>query len=428
MRREEETPLSLPQGGGGLQATGEASGRRVLALERWLVRRLLAAVGEPPIALYLWDGRPVAPEPANPVARVHIRDRGALYRLMSHPDLHFGDDYALGRIEVAGDLVQFLETVDRAREEVEGPGGGRPGALARFYRPRRNSLRGSRANIHHHYDLGNDFYGLWLDEDMVYTCAYFPHAQASLEAAQQAKMEHVARKLRIRPGDRVVEAGCGWGSLARYLAREHGAHVRAFNISAEQIAYARAQAAAEGLDDRVTFIQDDYRNVADPCDAFVSVGMLEHVGTDHYKDLGTVIDRVLADDGRALVHTIGRNCPMGPMNPWIERRIFPGAYPPALSEMTAVFEPFAFSVQDVENLRLHYARTLEDWLARFDRNADTVRDWFGEHFVRAWRLYLAGSIAAFRTGNLQLFQVVFTRPQSNTLPLTREYIYDEPVE
>jgi cyclopropane-fatty-acyl-phospholipid synthase len=417
MKGNSTQPLALPEG-------NIRSGGRVLGLERWVVSRLMQAVGSPPIKVVLWDGQPLEPVPEQPVATVTLHDRGALYRLLRHPDLHFGDDYATGRIEVEGDLVEFLETLEHHRGQSGGKGEGRGlGLTARLHRARPNSLKGSQENIHHHYDLGNDFYRLWLDEDMVYTCAYFPDPQVSLEAAQRAKMDHVARKLRLRPGDTVVEAGCGWGSLARHLAREYGAKVQAFNISTEQIEFARERAAAEGLQDRVEFIQDDYRNVAGTFDAFVSVGMLEHVGTDHYQDLGGVIDRVLGDHGRGLIHSIGRNKPTGPMNPWIERRIFPGAYPPSLAEMTEIFEPHAFSIQDVENLRLHYAMTLEHWLQRFDAHAEEVRERFGEAFERAWRLYLSGSIAAFRAGSLQLFQVAFNRGESNELPWTREYLY-----
>jgi len=421
MRRNKAEPLDFSDDEGW---AGGGSARLVTVPERWLARRLVAAVGNPPIAVHLWDGEPLQPVPERPAVRVYIRDRGAFYRLLSHPDLHFGDDYASGRIEVEGDLVQFLLTLERARS-ADGSSQ-RSGLLGWIYRPRRNTLAGSQENIHHHYDLGNDFYRLWLDEDMVYTCAYFPDPDADLETAQQAKMEHVCRKLALQPGQRVVEAGCGWGSLARYMAREYGARVRAFNISQEQVAYARERARAEGLADRVEYIQDDYRNVAGEYDAFVSVGMLEHVGTDHYRDLGRAIDRTLAPHGRGLIHSIGRNRPSGPMNPWIERRIFPGAYPPSLGEMMALFEPWAFSVLDVENLRLHYARTLEHWRERYDAHEPEVRSRFGERFLRAWRLYLSGSIAAFLGGNLQLFQVVFARPTNNDLPWTRGHIYREP--
>ena len=185
-------------------------------------------------------------------------------------------------------------------------------------------------------------------------------------------MALVSRKLRLKPGERVVEAGCGWGSLALFMAREHGVHVTAFNISREQIAYAREQARAQGLSDRVEFIEDDYRNVRGACDAFVSVGMLEHVGLPDYATLGDVMDRVLTDDGRGLLHFIGRNRP-APLNPWIAKRIFPGAYPPTLVEVfERILQPLGFSVLDVENIRLHYAKTLEHWRERFLRASDQV--------------------------------------------------------
>jgi cyclopropane-fatty-acyl-phospholipid synthase len=198
--------------------------------------------------------------------------------------------------------------------------------------------------------------------------------------------------------------------------------VRAFNLSREQIAHARRRAAAEGLAGQVEFVEDDYRNIAGRHDAFVSVGMLEHVGPDHYQELGGLIDRCLTERGRGLIHSIGRNRAM-PMNGWIEKRIFPGAYPPSLREMMEIFEPWDFSVLDVENLRLHYARTLEHWLARFESAADEVRRMFDERFVRTWRLYLAGSVAGFTSGQMQLFQVLFARAGNNDIPLTRSDIY-----
>ncbi|MGC2048663.1 MAG: cyclopropane-fatty-acyl-phospholipid synthase family protein, partial [Gallionella sp.] len=295
--------------------------------------------------------------------------------------------------------------------------------LAPFYDARRNSLSGARSNIHHHYDIGNDFYKLWLDDRMVYTCAYFPSQSSSLEDAQFAKLDHVCRKLRLQPGETVVEAGCGWGALALHMARHYGVTVTAYNISGEQIAYARHRARAEGLDGKVEFIEDDYRNVRGEFDAFVSVGMLEHVGPDHYQELGAVIDRSLKENGRGLIHSIGLNYPR-PMDAWTERHIFPGAHPPSLAQMMQIFEPFDFSVLDVENLRLHYAKTLEHWLQRYEANADRVTEMFDPEFVRAWRLYLAGSLMAFKTGSMQLFQVSFARPSLNLIPWTRQYLYE----
>jgi cyclopropane-fatty-acyl-phospholipid synthase len=220
----------------------------------------------------------------------------------------------------------------------------------------------------------------------------------------------------------VVEAGCGWGGLARHMARHYGVTVRSYNISSEQIRYARDKARAQGLDGRVEYVEDDYRNIAGKYDVFVSVGMLEHVGRSNYRVLGRVIDRCLGAQGRGLIHSIGRNRP-APMNAWIEKRIFPGAYPPTLGEMTEIFEPYRLSVLDVENLRLHYAQTLTHWLERFERDVFAIEKTYDKVFVRAWRLYLAGSIASFTTGHLQLFQVAFTRERDNDLPSSRVHLY-----
>jgi cyclopropane-fatty-acyl-phospholipid synthase len=289
--------------------------------------------------------------------------------------------------------------------------------------PRSRSVAAARDNIQQHYDLGNDFYALWLDQaSMQYTCAYFPEAGMTLEAAQRAKMDHVCRKLRLRPGQTVFEAGCGWGGFALHMAREYGVQVRAWNISREQVRHATARARAQGLGDRVTYVEDDYRNIRGDCDAFVSVGMLEHVGPENYRALGEVIGRCLAPRGFGLIHSIGRNRPE-PMNGWIERRIFPGAQPPSLGEMTAIFEPAGFSVLDVENLRLHYAETLHHWMNRYLAAFEQVRASRGNGFARAWQLYLAGSVAAFTTGSMQLFQVLFARAGNNDLPASRHDLY-----
>lgn len=423
MKKSTAARLSIPAvaHGDGDSAFTSTPGS-VTALERWLAHKILELTGNPPVCIVLWNGDEIAVANDQPVARLIVRDRGAMYRLILNPNLNFGDLYSVGRLDIDGDLRRFLETVYSGVSGDRGIYG-----LKRLWkflhtRPRANTLAGSHNNIHHHYDIGNDFYALWLDREMQYTCAYFPDADLSLEQAQFAKMDHVARKLQLKPGDTVVEAGCGWGGLARHMARYYGVTVRAYNISHEQVAYARGQAKAEGLHDRIEYIEDDYRNIAGKFDVFVSVGMLEHVGTAHYPEFGEVIDRCLAPNGRGLIHSIGRNKP-NLINAWIEKRIFPGAYLPTLKEMMTIFEGRKFSVLDVENLRLHYAKTLEHWLARFDQHSDKIERMFDPYFARAWRLYLAGSIAAFGTGALQLFQVGFTRGTNNQVPSSRAYLY-----
>ncbi len=399
-----------------------APGRTGGSLEARLLRRLLSRLGNPPIEFQLWTGERIAPRATVPAEHVRIADRATLLGLLRDPQVRFGDGYCAGQIEVEGDLVKFMVTLFQIFARAEARESIASRIADRLRRSRRNTLAGSRDNIHRHYDIGNDFYALWLGETMAYTCAYYPTAQATLDQAQTAKMEHVCRKLRIGSADSVVEAGCGWGSLALHMAARYGAKVRAFNISREQVDFARRSARKQGLESRVEFVEDDYRNIGGSYDVFVSVGMLEHVGLEQFPELGRVTGRVLKAEGRGLIHSIGRNRPE-PLHPWIERRIFPGAYPPSLGEMMQIFEPSGFSVLDVENIRLHYALTLRHWLERYEGAVGAVRSMFDETFVRMWRLYLAGSIAGFETGTLQLFQVLFAKQGNNAIPLTREYMY-----
>ncbi|MFI5303921.1 MAG: class I SAM-dependent methyltransferase [Nitrospiria bacterium] len=394
-----------------------SSGRITLPLARWLIRKLLKRINNPPIRVVLWDGSSIVPDGCHPLGTVIFHDPKMLLWVFTDPELYFGDAYSTGKIEIEGDLVHFLEIVYRALSSFKVQG-----FLPRSIFRESNSLGHSRENIHHHYDIGNRFYRLWLDDRMLYTSAYFPDPTISLEQAQLAKMDHVCRKLLLKPGDTVLEAGCGWGALAMHMARYYGVKVKAYNISHEQISFARERAAREGLESQIEFIEDDYRAIEGRFDAFVSVGMLEHVGRENYRMLGELINNVLQPNGRGLIHTIGRNVP-GPIGGWIERRIFPGAYPPTLREMMEVLEPQGFSILDVENLRLHYAKTLEHWLERFDLESNKISRMFDETFVRAWRLYLAGSLVSFRIGTLQLFQVVFTRERNNEIPWSREHLY-----
>jgi len=391
--------------------SSEVAPRVSTRLDRWALARIQGTVKSASIRFMLWDGFELPSTAGSAVATILFKNRPALLSWVWDSELNFGEAYMSGAVEVRGDLLAALEEIYRA---VAGP---RPRPWWLWQKS--NDARAARENVHRHYDLGNEFYRLWLDRDMVYTCAYFPTPDVTLEEAQVAKMDLVCRKLRLEPGERVIEAGCGWGSLALFMVKHYGVTVRAFNISAEQIAYARNRAKEDGLVDRVEFIEDDYRHVRGACDVFVSIGMLEHVGLPDYPTLGRVIDRSLSDRGRGLLHFIGRNQAV-PLSPWIRKRIFPGAYAPTLREVFEhVLEPHALSVLDVENLRLHYAKTLECWRQRFDGSAHQVATIFDDTFVRTWRLYLAGSEAAFTTGWMQLFQVLFARGGSNAIPWTR---------
>jgi cyclopropane-fatty-acyl-phospholipid synthase len=399
-------------------ALGAATNGREPGVDRWLRWLLQRTFGDAPLRFALANGTLLHSPRTAPVATLVLRDRRLVLRLILNPELTLGEAYMAGDLDIRGDLVAAVEAGYRAIE----------GRMARGPSTGRHSIRVSRDNVEHHYDLGNDFYRLWLDEQMVYTCAYFPVPDVSLEAAQTAKLDYVCRKLSLRPGERVVEAGCGWGALALHMARHYGVNVTAYNLSREQIRFARERAETEGLADRVTFVEEDYRRIDGRFDVFVSVGMLEHVGRENYATLGRLIERCLVPrGGRGLLHFIGRDRPRL-LNAWIRRRIFPGAYAPALAEvLEEVLQPWGLSVIDVENLRLHYARTLSHWLGRYERVWQQVVERYGEAFARAWRLYLAGSQAAFNTGSLQLFQVAFARSGSNDMPWTRAGLYARPI-
>ena len=391
----------------------------------WFDRRLLHVVHKiaGPARIRMELGTPAkAMSVCRTLPGIHLQGRKTLIALLLSPEMNFGDLYSDGQIEVEGDLVRALEALYQAPDRMI------TRLISRWLSwVQSNDLRDARRNIHHHYDIPTDFYKLWLDPELVYTCAYFPDERAELEEAQKAKMDMVCRKLWLRPGEKVVDAGCGWGALSLYMARHYGVQVKAFNISREQIEFARDRAKREALTSRVEFIEDDYRNIAGRFDAFVSVGMLEHVGRENYRTLGDVIHRTIGDTGRGLLHFIGKNRPQ-PFSAWIRKRIFPGAYTPAVSEVRDVLEPNDFSLLDVENLRLHYARTLECWLGRYEQSFDQVAERFGRNFARMWRLYLAGSIAGFRLGTLQLFQLVFAGRACNTQPLTRAHLYRDAAE
>jgi cyclopropane-fatty-acyl-phospholipid synthase len=414
MNRSRLEPLGVPETAYGIE---EARSREPSSLDRWLLKQITTRLGpDSAVRPTLWDEPDVAPRDGT--VGVRFLDRKALWQVVVNPGLHFGDHYSAGRIQVRGDLLTLLLEAYRFTDAHRGLRG-----LLAHGRKLAPDLSDSKRNIHHHYDLGNEFYKLWLDrEALQYTCAYFADPSMTIEQAQQAKMHHVCRKLQLKAGERVVEAGGGWGGFALFMAKNYGVRVRSFNISKEQVAHSRAWAKELGLDGQVEFVEDDYRNLTGTYDAFVSIGMLEHVGKGNYEDLGALMSRALTPEGRGLVHSIGRDAP-ALMNAWIDKRIFPGAYPPTLREMMDMFEPHALSVLDVENIRLHYAKTLEWWLQRYEENVDAVRQMFDETFVRAWRLYLVGSIAAFLAGKLQLFQVLYARTGAKNVPWTRAHVY-----
>jgi cyclopropane-fatty-acyl-phospholipid synthase len=287
-----------------------------------------------------------------------------------------------------------------------------------------NPMFRARRNASHHYDIRRDIYDLFLDIDKQYSCAYFERADMTLEAAQQAKKRRIAAKLAIPKHARVLDIGSGWGGLAIYLAKVADAQVTGITLSAEQLDVARERARRLGLDRRVTFELMDYRALSGVYDRIVSVGMFEHVGVPHYRRYFRTLADLLAENGVALVHSIGRSGPPGSTNPFIAKYIFPGGYIPSLSEVLPAIERAGLIVTDVEVLRLHYAETLKEWRRRFLANWDKAKALMGERFCRMWEFYLAGSEMAFRHENLVVFQIQLAK-SLHALPLTRRYIDEE---
>lgn len=371
-----------------------------------------------------WDERHAFGTGEAPFATVRIADPREAARLLANPRLRVGEAYMEGGLTLeAGTLRDFLligvaasgamTKEARALREFAAP-----------FRPRRhNPIPRARANVAHHYDLSEELYRLFLDEDLQYSCAYFQDGDETLEQAQAKKKRHIAAKLRLHPGVRVLDIGSGWGGLALELARRYGVEVDGVTLSQEQLAVARARAAEAGLEDRVRFHLRDYRQEADSYDRIVSVGMFEHVGTPHYLEFFDALSRLLAPDGVAVIHAIGRKGPPGEADPWIDKHVFPGGYCLSLSEVFAAVERSGLWVTDVEILRLHYAETLRHWAERFQGERGRAAALYDERFCRMWEYYLAVCEAAFRVGGLMVFQIQLAR-DIRAVPLTRDYVVD----
>jgi len=366
---------------------------------------------------------------AGPHCTVQLRDARTLRRLIANPELAVGEAYMdEGLVIRAGSIHDLLSVLmTNLAQASELPAAVRLNdCLRRLQKPfwRGNSAQKSRRNVAHHYDLNGRLYSLFLDRDRQYSCAYFATGDETLEQAQAAKKRHIAAKLRLdRPGLSVLDIGSGWGGMALTLARDFGAYVTGITLSEEQLRESRARAAAEGLQDRVSFELMDYRAVDETYDRIVSVGMFEHVGTQNYPDYFATIRRCLRPDGVALLHSIGRFGGPTSTNPWIQKYIFPGGYSPALSEVLPAVEQAGLMTTDIEILRLHYAKTLAHWRRRFAASRTAIAALYDERFCRMFEFYLAGSELAFRLNGHMNFQIQLS-PRLETVPLTRDYIFE----
>ena len=362
-----------------------------------------------------------------PCVTIRLHDRRLHSRLAFHPSLSVGEAYMDGTLTIEeGGLQAFL---DLCAENLLRAGNISALTLAergaRLFRrlQQYNPAKRAKSNAAHHYDLSSELYSLFLDADRQYSCAYFDGPDMSLDAAQAAKKRHIAAKLLLRPGQKLLDIGSGWGGLGLSLARQADVEVTGITLSEEQLTVARRRADEAQLAHKVRFELRDYRHQTGSFDRIVSVGMFEHVGVNHYLAFFRKWRDLLREDGVGLLHSIGRSDGPGSTNPWVRKYIFPGGYCPALSEALAAVEKAGLLVTDIEVLRLHYADTLRDWARRFQANRDKVATLYDERFCRMWEFYLAGSEAAFRHQGMMVFQMQLARRQ-DAVPLTRDYIAD----
>jgi cyclopropane-fatty-acyl-phospholipid synthase len=362
------------------------------------------------------------------VQRFRLTKDSAALKIALDADLNLGECYMNGELEIEEGTVYGLLALLLSNLE------GRPYPTTLRYLGRAriaikrldqyNPVGRAKANVAHHYDLSGALYDLFLDRDRQYSCAYFEHLNASLEEAQLAKKRHLAAKLHIEPGMKVLDIGSGWGGLGLYLAETCGAHVTGVTLSEEQHKLSNERAGQRGVADRVTFRLLDYRHLNEQFDRIVSVGMFEHVGVGHFKEFFQKCRALLKDDGVAVLHSINRSDGPGATSAWIKKYIFPGGYVPALSEVIPHIERQGLYITDIEILRLHYAETLREWRQRFADHRDRAKAIYDERFCRMWEFYLAASETAFRHSGMNNFQIQFCKNQ-HALPMTRDYMLND---
>lgn len=385
----------------------------------------LKCIGGASFIIEYWDGERISYGGANPMFTLRVKDSSVVRTVLANLLVGLPDAYIAGQIDIDGDfqgLVRLCYDLDPKHLRLSAA---QSLAFELNAMWRRNSLSGAKRNVSHHYDLGNDFFRMWLDEFMVYSCAYFERAEDDLNTAQRQKLRYLCTKLQLEPGHQLLDIGCGWGALARHAASSHGVKVVGITLSEEQRSLCQTYLKESGLEDRVEIRLQDYRQLSDKIfDRVVSVGMMEHIGKSYLASYMETVARCLRPGGCGVFQWISKNKP-GEVTPWIRKRIFPGMYLPTLAETASAMAAAGLHISDVENLRAHYAMTLDAWSERFERAAERVQHMYDERFVRMWRMYLNASSVAFKVGELNLWQVTFTNGLSDGTPLTRRYMYGE---
>ncbi|MGI6686675.1 MAG: class I SAM-dependent methyltransferase [Bacillota bacterium] len=393
-------------------------------MEKKLFHNFFQTMQKTPYIVRYWDGKEEKYGQGEPEFKIIFHDKIPENKILNDVSLAFGEAYMDGVIDFEGDLQKIIEAAyqagsslfkKKAFKEVKG-----------LFRPKRGtSLKQQEKDIQHHYDLGNDFYGLWLDETMSYSCGYFTTSQDSLYQAQLNKIDYILKKLQIRSGERLLDIGSGWGWLIIRAAKQYGVEAVGITLSQEQYRKTKETIEELGLTGQVDVRLMDYRDLAksgEKFDKVVSVGMVEHVGHVNLPKYFSAVEKLLVPQGVSLLHSI-TGLIEGPCNKWILKYIFPGGYIPSIRELIGLLPDYDFHLLDVESLRLHYAQTLDCWAKNFEKHVDLIREKYGERFVRMWRLYLNSCAASFRASGLNIHQILFSKGLNNNLEMTRSFLY-----
>ena len=374
-------------------------------------------------AIEFWDGDAIG-FGSFPEVILRLKTERSTKKIIRKGFLGFGEAYMEGELDIEKDIpkllrlgfaVNFNEYCLSFWQKIQ---------VVIFSLLNSSTLRRAPKNISFHYDRGNEFYELYLDKTMTYSCAYFSKPDDSLEQAQLNKYEHISRKLLLKPDESLLDIGCGWGGMLIYAARNYGITGVGITLSKNQFEYANHKIEELGLQNQLKVLYQDYRKLDDKYDKIVSIGMMEHVGKKFIPTFIQKVSDLLKSEGLALLHTIGKDTP-SEEDPWTFNYIFPGHYIPTLHEIVKEMGKTGFSILDVENLRLHYAKTLEKWAEKFEENLEKIRGMFDETFVRQWRLFLNSTAAGFKYGDSRLFQILVSKGLDNTLPVTRAHVYEE---
>jgi cyclopropane-fatty-acyl-phospholipid synthase len=399
-----------------------------MSIDKMFYKKLFENLFSDPCRIRYWDGEIENFQQGEIKFELIFNEPIPKADILSDPSLAFGEGYMTKKIDVKGSIEDVIESIYNNQESFLSNSGKYAHVISKIS----NNLKKSKENIEYHYDIGNDFYKLWLDDSMTYSCAYFKTPQDSLYQAQQNKVDHILKKLALKEGETLLDIGCGWGELILNAAKKYKVKATGVTLSNEQFARVNERIKEEGLSDLVEVQFSDYRELKDrKFDKVVSVGMIEHVGRNHLNEYFSKVNDLLPNGGLSLLHCItGQDYKKedneeGGTNSWINKYIFPGGYVPSVCELTSHIAAEKFCLIDVEDFRRHYGKTLECWIENFEKALPEISKTKDETFIRMWRLYLNACAASFNSGNIYIHQFLFTKGANNELPWTREYIYQE---